>query len=144
MTTLLSLSLFLLPKTFKLFDFPIFRIWAYLMKVMSETWLLNEKNKYVMIFIWKKPPKTKTNKQTCLIRIYYIIYIYSKYNVYFCHIFQITVEIKDKMKASVKYQYGNKIRTNSTNRMITDAWDSMQRKVCNSRNIDTSVLLNTG
>jgi hypothetical protein len=48
------------------------------------------------------------------------------------------------MILSVKYQYGNKIRTNSTNRMITDAWDSMQRKVCNSRNIDTSVLLNTG
>ena len=49
------------------------------------------------------------------------------------------------MILSVKYQYGYKTRTNSTNRMITDAWDSMQRKVCNSRNIilqSSSILAN--
>ena len=42
---------------------------------------------------------------------------------------QITANIKEKMILSVKYQYGYKTRTNSTNRMITDAWDSMQRKL---------------
>ena len=33
------------------------------------------------------------------------------------------------MESTLQTQYGQDVRGNTTNRLITDAWDSMQRKV---------------
>ncbi|XP_063433984.1 tetraspanin-18B-like isoform X2 [Mytilus trossulus] len=38
-------------------------------------------------------------------------------------------DMSTKMIKSIQQQYGNDVRSNSTNRLITDAWDSMQRKL---------------
>lgn len=42
---------------------------------------------------------------------------------------QITEDIKSKLEYTLQTQYGQDVRGNTTNRLITDAWDSMQRKV---------------
>ncbi|KAK3090961.1 hypothetical protein FSP39_016074 [Pinctada imbricata] len=38
-------------------------------------------------------------------------------------------DIKTKLKDSIAHQYGVEVRTNATNKLVTDAWDSMQRKL---------------
>ncbi|XP_048764349.1 tetraspanin-18-like isoform X3 [Ostrea edulis] len=40
----------------------------------------------------------------------------------------ISEDIKKKLEYTLENQYGREIRANTTNRLITDAWDSMQRK----------------
>ncbi|XP_062591273.1 tetraspanin-18B-like isoform X3 [Saccostrea cucullata] len=40
----------------------------------------------------------------------------------------ITDDIKQKLEQTLQNQYGMDVRGNTTNRLITDAWDSMQRK----------------
>lgn len=42
---------------------------------------------------------------------------------------QISEDIKTKLEYTLQTQYGQDVRGNTTNRLITDAWDSMQRKV---------------
>ncbi|CAC5370486.1 TSPAN18 [Mytilus coruscus] len=42
-------------------------------------------------------------------------------------------DMSQKMIKSIRLQYGNDVRANSTNRLITDAWDSMQRKNFNTQ-----------
>lgn len=42
---------------------------------------------------------------------------------------KISFTIISKMEQSIIKQYGHEVRTNSQNRLITDAWDSMQRKL---------------
>ncbi|XP_056019988.1 tetraspanin-18-like isoform X8 [Ostrea edulis] len=41
----------------------------------------------------------------------------------------ISEDIKKKLEYTLENQYGREIRANTTNRLITDAWDSMQRKL---------------
>ncbi|XP_061192469.1 tetraspanin-18B-like isoform X3 [Saccostrea echinata] len=42
---------------------------------------------------------------------------------------QITEDIKVKLERTLQNQYGMDVRGNTTNRLVTDAWDSMQRKL---------------
>ncbi|XP_078318984.1 uncharacterized protein LOC111121175 isoform X7 [Crassostrea virginica] len=42
---------------------------------------------------------------------------------------KISEDIKTKLESTLQTQYGQDVRGNTTNRLITDAWDSMQRKV---------------
>lgn len=44
---------------------------------------------------------------------------------------QITEGIKKKFETTIMFNYGNDIQRNSTNKLITDAWDSMQSSVSN-------------
>ncbi|XP_078318986.1 tetraspanin-18B-like isoform X9 [Crassostrea virginica] len=41
---------------------------------------------------------------------------------------KISEDIKTKLESTLQTQYGQDVRGNTTNRLITDAWDSMQRK----------------
>ena len=43
--------------------------------------------------------------------------------------FQLSHEIKDRLFTSLTLHYGVELRSSSENRLITDAWDSMQRSV---------------
>ena len=45
---------------------------------------------------------------------------------------QIEEGIKKRFETTIIKQYGVDVTRNSTNKLITDAWDSMQRSVCNS------------
>lgn len=49
----------------------------------------------------------------------------------FAFMFKETISnsLKEKMVKSVRFNYGSNVRTDATNRLITDAWDSMQRKL---------------
>ncbi|XP_022318036.2 tetraspanin-18-like isoform X4 [Crassostrea virginica] len=42
---------------------------------------------------------------------------------------KISEDIKTKLESTLQTQYGQDVRGNTTNRLITDAWDSMQRKL---------------
>jgi len=42
---------------------------------------------------------------------------------------QISVDLKEKFRTTIQVQYGYETRTNTENRLVTDAWDSLQRKV---------------
>ncbi|KAJ8306346.1 hypothetical protein KUTeg_016891 [Tegillarca granosa] len=44
-----------------------------------------------------------------------------------CH--KITSSIKLRLRESIQLHYGHDLRGNSYNRLVTDAWDSMQRKL---------------
>lgn len=43
--------------------------------------------------------------------------------------FQLSGEVKNKIFVSLQKGYGIELRKNSQNRLITDAWDSLQRSV---------------
>ena len=47
----------------------------------------------------------------------------------FVHL-QIEEGIKKRFETTIIKQYGVDVTRNSTNKLITDAWDSMQRSVC--------------
>lgn len=51
------------------------------------------------------------------------------YSCLISFVLQISEDIKTKLESTLQTQYGQDVRGNTTNRLITDAWDSMQRKV---------------
>jgi hypothetical protein len=44
-------------------------------------------------------------------------------------LFQITLNLETRFKDTIKENYGVDLMKNSENRLITDAWDAMQRTV---------------
>lgn len=38
-------------------------------------------------------------------------------------------DFKEKLVETIEKQYGFEVRTDTHNRLVTDAWDSIQRKV---------------
>jgi hypothetical protein len=44
-------------------------------------------------------------------------------------LFQITLNLETRFKTTIQENYGVDLMKNSENRLITDAWDAMQRTV---------------